>query len=203
VDFENFSNSLISSNSVHNGPATGLMSGAPGTYYFGLFAAPTSQTTVDASLSGWLPVSLYGYNTATPGLMNGNTTTDPGADVLFWGPGESANFLMVGWSVNIGDNWGAADSWWNNGNPNSGPSGYFAISDIAQDLVVGGGLYPVPTIFGPTPSYEVQGFTLNLYEVPEPSIFALAVLAFAVLSTARIVAKSSPQPFYTCYAYHK
>ena len=27
VDFENFNNSLIYTNSVHNGPATGLMSG--------------------------------------------------------------------------------------------------------------------------------------------------------------------------------
>jgi len=83
--------------------------------------------------------------------------------------------------VNIGDNWGEASAWWNDGNPNSGPSGWFGISDIAQDVVVGGGGYPVPTIFGPTVGYEVQGFTLNYYQVPEPSAFALAGLGAAVL----------------------
>ena len=73
VDFENFNNSLIYTNSVHNGPATGLMSGPagtmspfnapPGSYVFMVFAAPTSQTTVDASLSGWA-AEAYGVNTA-------------------------------------------------------------------------------------------------------------------------------------------
>ena len=174
VDFENFNNSLIYTNSVHNGPATGLMSGPagtmspfnapPGSYVFMVFAAPTSQTTVDASLSGWA-AEAYGVNTATPGLMNGNITTDPGALLTTYGSGETANFLVVGWSANIGDNWGQVSTWWNNGNP-SGPSGWFGISDIAQDVVVGGGPYPVPTIFGPTVGYEIQGFTLNLYNLP-------------------------------------
>jgi hypothetical protein len=191
VDFENFGNSLISTNSVHNGPATGLMSGPagtmspfnapPGSYIFMLFAAFPGQTTVDASLSGWDLVA-YGVSTATPGLMNGNITTDPGALLLRpWGSGETANFLVVGWSANIGDNWGEASAWWNDGNPNTGPSGYFGISDIAQDVVIGSGGYPVPTIFGPTVGYEVQGFTLNLYQVPEPSTFALACLGIAAL----------------------
>ena len=196
VDFENFNNSLIYTNAVHNGPATGLMSGTPGyyahpgAYYFEIFAAPTTTTTVDASLSGWLPVSGYGYNTATPGLMNGNVTTDPGTDVLFYGPGENANFLVVGWSATIGGNWGEASAWWNDGNPNSGPSGWFGISDIAQDVVVGGGGVPVPTIFGPTVGYEVQGFTLNYYQVPEPSTFALVGLAGAVLLIFRSCGRS-------------
>ena len=194
VDFENFNNSLIYTNSVHNGPATGLISGQPGvvspfqagTYLFALFAAPTTQTTVDASLSGWDSAGLsYGVNTATPGLMNGNTTTDPGTLIEPWPSGLPANFLVVGWSVNIGDNWGEASAWWNDGNPNTGPSGYFGISDIAQDVVVGGGPYPVPTIFGPTVGYEVQGFTLNYYQVPEPSAFALAGLGIGTLLAFR------------------
>jgi hypothetical protein len=69
--------------------------------------------------------------------MNGNYTTDPGV-VVIYGPGEHANFVVAGWSANIGTTWGAAQAWWNNGNPNAGPSGYFAISSIAQDVVVGG-----------------------------------------------------------------
>lgn len=193
VDFENFSNTLIYTNSVHNGPATGLMSGTPGvvnpfqpgSYIFALFAAPTSQITVDASLSGWDLTTADGVNTVIPGLMNGNDdSSGPSASILGWGPGETANFVVVGWSANIGTTWGAASAWWNNGNPNSGPSGYFAISGIAQDVLVGGADVPIPTIFGPTAGGEVQGFTLNYYSVPEPSTFSLACLA-AMLSLFR------------------
>ena len=186
VDFENFAssytNEYIYTNSVHNGPATGLISGTPGvvnpfqagSYLFVLCAAETTTTNLDhfddhsTSLvnGGWdMSVSLpYGVNTATPGLMNGNDdTSGPGSTLIGWGPSEAANFVVVGWSANIGDNWGAADAWWNHGNPTNVPSGWFGISDIAQDVVVGGGPYPVPTVFGPTVGYEIQGFTLNLY----------------------------------------
>ena len=202
VDFENFNNSLISTNSVHNGPATGLISGQPGvmspslqfgSYAFALFAAETSTTTIDATLGGgrnldnggWDWAGAYAVNTATPGLMNGNTTTDPGSWIDGWGSGETANFAVIGWSSNIGDNLGEALAWWNNGNPNSGPSGWFGISDIAQDVVVGGNPYPVPTIFGPTVGYEIQGFTLNYYQVPEPSTFALVGLGIGALLAYR------------------
>lgn len=196
VDFENFSNSLIYTNSVHNGPATGLISGTPGVvnpfqpgaYIFALFAAPTNQTTVDASLAGWDSAGLsYAVNTATPGLINGNDDqSGPGSTLAGpWGSGEVANFLVVGWSSNIGDNWGAASAWWNNGNPNSGPSGWFAISDIASNVVVGGNPYPIPTIFGSTPGYEIQGFTLNLYTIPEPSTLLLAGFGVATLLALR------------------
>jgi hypothetical protein len=203
VDFENFNNSLIHTNSVHNGPATGLISGQPGvvspfqagSYLFALFAAPTTKTTVDASLSGWDSAGLsYGVNTATPGLMNGNTTTDPGSLLSGWLSGETANFLVVVWSANIGDNWGEASAWWNDGNPNTGPSGWFGISDIAQDVVVGGGPYPVPTIFGPTAGYEIQGFMLNYYTVPEPSTFALLGLGAAGVLAIRRRTRTHAEP---------
>ena len=176
VDFENFNNSLISTS---GGPTTGLISGAPGSYYFALLEAPINQTTVNSSLSGWGDVASPAINTATPGLIYGNDDpTGPGATLLVSPSGLPANFVVVGWSANIGNDWGLAQAWWNNGNPNSGPSGYFGISDIAQDVLVGGNPFPVPTIFGPTAGGEVQGFTLNYYAVPEPSIFALAEFGF-------------------------
>jgi PEP-CTERM motif len=182
VDFENFSNSLVYTNSVHNGPATGLISGDHA-YYFGLLSAPTNRTTVDATLSGW-SFEDYATNTTTLGLLDGNYTTEPGV-LVSWPPGFPVNFVVVGWSANIGTTWGAAQTWWNNGNPNAGPSGWFAISGIATDVVVGGSVFPVPTIFGPTPGYEVQGFTLNLYTIPEPSTFALAGFGAAALLALR------------------
>ncbi|MGD0259053.1 MAG: LamG domain-containing protein [Verrucomicrobiota bacterium] len=172
VDFENFSNSLIYTNAVHNGPATGLISGAAGAYYFALLSGLTNATTIDATLDNGTPLASGGWvyedlgtNTATPGLMNGNYTTDPGVGVS-QSSGDPANFVVVGWSANIGTTFSQAKIWWNNGCPTAGPSGYFGISGIAQDIIVGGNPYPVPTIFGPTPRYEIQGFTLNWYALP-------------------------------------
>ena len=184
VDFGNFSNSQISTNSVHNGPATGLMSGPAGTYYFALLEGFTNATSIDATLDngttlangGWIFSGNLAQNTTTPGILNGNYTPDPGVLVDIGYPPSQGNFVVVGWSANIGTTYSAAKTWWNNGNPNAGPSGWFAISDIAQGVVVGGGVFPVPTIFGPTVGGEVQGFTLNLYTVPEPSSFAFAFL---------------------------
>lgn len=170
VDYENFSNSLIYKNSVHNGPATGLITGDHA-YYFALLSGLTNATTIDATLDNGTPLANGGWvyedlatNTPTPGLLNGNYTTDPGVDVSQT-PGDPANFVVVGWSANIGTTYAEAKAWWNSGNPNSGPNGWFAISDIASNVVVGGNPYPVPTIFGPTPGYEIQGFTLNLYTI--------------------------------------
>jgi hypothetical protein len=99
--------------------------------------------------------------------------------------GEYANFAIVGWSANIGITYADAKAWWNDGNPNTGPSGYFGISRIATNVLVGGGVFPVPTIFGPTPGYEIQGFTLNLYTIPEPSTFAQAGFGIAALLALR------------------
>ncbi len=187
VDFENFKNSLIYTNSVHGGPATGLMYGPGGTYRFAILAAEPTTATIDATLDngtaldagGWVFEDDTGTNTATPGLMNGNYTTDPGIDIIGWGPGEAASFAVVGWSTNIGTTYADAKAWWNNGNPNSGPSGYFTISSVAQDVLVGGSVYPVPTIFGPTPGYEVQGFTLNFYVA---NVFTLPATAISATS---------------------
>src|SRR5205809_1078222 len=79
VDFENFSNSVISNNSVHNGPATGLIAGDHA-YYFALLEGFTNATTIDATLDngttlangGWLFTAELATNTTTPGLIYGN-----------------------------------------------------------------------------------------------------------------------------------
>jgi hypothetical protein len=84
VDFENCSNSLIYTNSVHNGPATGLISGDHA-YYFALLEGFTNATSIDATLNngtalangGWIFSGNLATNTATPGLVNGNYTSDP------------------------------------------------------------------------------------------------------------------------------
>ena len=61
VDFENFNNSLIYTNSMHNGPATGLISGSPGAYYFALLSGFTNATVIDASLNNGTPLANGGW----------------------------------------------------------------------------------------------------------------------------------------------
>ena len=78
VDFENFSASPISINSVPNSPATGLISGTLAHYHFTLVVVPTNQTTVDASLAGWSyasqPATLYRVHYVI--AVGGATTVD-------------------------------------------------------------------------------------------------------------------------------
>src|SRR4051794_5397554 len=76
VNFANSSTTRIATNSVGGGPSTGLIAaGAAGAYYFALYVAPSTQNTVDASLTGWTFTGAYGTNTATLGRLSGDNTT--------------------------------------------------------------------------------------------------------------------------------
>jgi hypothetical protein len=193
VNFANSSTTRISTNSVLNGPVTGLTSGAVGSYYYALFVATSSQNTVDASLTGWTYVGT-GANTATVGRLNGNTTTDPGIPVPGYALGSStADFVVVGWSGNAGSDINAIRAWWNNGGAATGnagalPAGFsgnaisFAISSVAQDQIPGGGGQPIPAIFSAT---LIPNMTLNYIPVPEPTSFALLGLGAGALAIFR------------------
>ena len=176
VSFANFSNSLISTNTVAGGPTTGYTSGPVGSYYYGLFWAPSTQTNVDASLTGWTFTGNYATNTASPGRLNGNYTIDPGVYIPPWGVGATLNFLIVGWSSNIGHDWPTAQAWYAQAllGANS-TAGWFGVSSVARYVLIGGGPTPVPSIFSLGP-YAIGGFSLDRMDpVPEPTALALLV----------------------------
>src|SRR5947209_6344819 len=101
----------IATNSEIGGPSTGLISGGIGSYYFGLFVAPVTVTSVPSGPAPYDP-TLYGFtftgdigtNTGNLGRFSGNPGTDF-AIVPGYAPGHSANFTVVGWSSNVGDTW--------------------------------------------------------------------------------------------------
>jgi hypothetical protein len=184
----------IVTNNFSGGPITGQISGA-GNYYFALFVAPSTTGTnyslsasLDPTLSGFTFFGAYGTNTAAPGRFTGNPTTDDVA-VPGYGAGTSADFVVVGWSANIGADWNSFRTWWNNGSPSDTSHGSFVWaghSFVAEGVQLGGGLIPPGTIFG-AGTGQIPGF--GLYMIPEPSIPTLV----GVVITAVIMFRR-PQP---------
>ena len=112
VSFANWPSCPISTNTAAGGPPTGYTSGPVGSYYYGMFMAPTIQTNVDASFAGWSFMGNYATNTAAPGRLWGNYTIDPGVIISGLQPGNIRNFLVVGWSANIGHDWPTVQAWY-------------------------------------------------------------------------------------------
>ncbi|SRR6266446_6067231 len=182
------------------------ISGASG-YYFALFAAPSTVTTVGSldptQTTGWglaawaagnaagVPAgtAVIGTNTASIGRMTGNPTTDDVA-VNGYAGGTSASFVVVGWSANMGVTWAGTvqneiDFLLSHGNHASGTYGateWVGQSGVATSVLLGSGGLTFPgNIFGANPG-QVPGFNLGAFTtVPEPSTFALAGLGAAAL----------------------
>jgi len=165
----------ISTNSVVGGPTTGYTSGPIGSYYYALFAAPTTQTSVDSSLSGWTFTGNYATNTLIAGRLDGNYTVDHAVVISNTIPGMSLNLVVVGWSANIGHAYSAVESYLTNPTFDA----WYGLSQIATTTV--GGSDSSPTGFFGTNPGQMSGFSLNRYTVPEPSTFALVSLCCAAL----------------------
>ncbi|PWU11700.1 MAG: hypothetical protein C5B50_22910, partial [Verrucomicrobia bacterium] len=103
----------IGYNGAFNTPTNGA------SWYIELLVAPTSQTTIDASLSGWTPVFTgtnaltYDWRIFPMGLadIGGVEGTAPGAAAEGGVPvagtttNDVRNFAVVGWSANLGSDW--------------------------------------------------------------------------------------------------
>jgi hypothetical protein len=156
VNLYNSSTTKVLTN--YPGVTPGPTSTDVGSYYYALFAAPTTVTNVpvnhDPTLYGWTYVAMA--TNTTLGRLNGG--------VAQVGPtgGMQTNFAIAGWSSAIGSTWQEARQWWNDGSPVNpgGPYGVFGIAPtIATNVMVsdvpgGGGV-----IFGTGPGM-IQGFTL-------------------------------------------
>jgi len=111
VQFANTSSTLISD-------GLDLISGPPGSYYFGLLIAPPGTTDPRA----FTFTGLYATNTSTPGRLQGGSFL--GVPVPGWEPGTLKSFMVCGWRAIWGHDW----------NPqflNSPDGSGFAFSSIA------------------------------------------------------------------------
>lgn len=186
VYFNNSSISKVSTNSYPGGPPTGLTTTNANAYYYALFVAPATVSTVNGVVfndSNWTFTGDYATNTvAVAGHFYGGTNPDQSTSVPGYAAGTSASFIVIGWSANIGSNVAALEAWYNF--PLS--TGWFGQSDVSANRTLGGGLYPAPAIFassGSTPTLgEIGGFTFGfVYAVPEPSTLTLFGLSTCAL----------------------
>jgi len=179
VTFNNGATTQISTNSAHNGAAAGPTAAiANGTFYYALFVAPSTVTT-DLGVSDvrWT-FAAYATNTSAGRFLGGQPVLPTP-----YASGTTADFLVRGWSANIGSDWASAQSW-ESAYETTGfvsSDGYFGSSVVGQ-IVVGGPPAGVPALFGLNAG-QLQGFTLDARPtlVPEPSTFALAGLGMAAM----------------------
>ena len=191
----NTGGSRVSTNSaVGSATASGLTAGNQGAFYYALLYS-TSQTTVGGSTAavygtgtgtyafnsaGWVDGmgGVYATNTTAVGRLQGAVLNSDGSfSVNGLAGGTTAQFVIVGWSGNIGSTLAAAEAWY--ANPTF--AGWIGESAVSGPLAVGTlGSTPALTLWGAA-SPNIPGFTLGLVNVPEPGTLALAALGGASL----------------------
>jgi hypothetical protein len=175
---------FIATNSVPGGPSTGLTwdrSIAPNAFYYALFVAPTNQLTVDNTLAGWTFTGNYATNVGA-GRLFGNYDTAPpnnyfGVVIPGYLPGGSANFVILGWSANVGHDWSTVGPLVQDGSIRG--LGFFAISGIGVGMTLAGGATPPANVMGTGFPQEIPSFTLNA-PIPEPATWPLLMAGGAV-----------------------
>ena len=182
----------ISTNAVVGGPATGFISrNATAVYDFALFESTTATLvggTLSTAESGYIPGATsyafadplwslvdYGVNLNPVGRFIGDDQKAMGYTVVPGvPPGASAQFVVVGWSDNLGSTLGELEA--SLENPVPGLTGFLGESAVSGPIVLGDNLVSPPSLlFSPNGYPCLQGFTLGEF-VPEPAPLALAGL---------------------------
>ncbi len=172
LTFNNSASTLISTN-ILGGP-TGPTSPVLGSWYYALFTAPTSVTTyLDHNDPNWT-FRAIATNTAnaTGGRLSGGqpATTIPS--------GSTLNFIIRGWSANLGTSWAQALN--NLNNPAFGQNYFLGQSAIGLNAIFNDPIAPVNGAFGTGGGPAVPGFVLYL-DIPEPTSLSIVGLGAALL----------------------
>lgn len=195
IFFNNGNATRVSTNAWAAGyPVPGLTAAAPNLFYYALFYS-TTATTVHGStnavifdglnLSGsfvfddsnWA-VTAYGTNSPfVAGRFSSSALNADGSTTINEvPPGAFAQFVVLGWSANLGPTVPALlNSLYS---VNFYPGFVLGESAVSGPLQLGNGTsILVPNLFGTTPP-QISGFTMGPF-IPEPSALALAVVGFA------------------------
>jgi hypothetical protein len=186
--------SSAAQNSSTNGATVGKIAGV-GNYYFALFYSATATTVSGSSTpiqgtngayafsdSNWtLLTATIATNTSTAGrFIAAAPNADGSSTIPGIAAGNSAQFVVVGWSANLGNTVSALTQ----ALAVNGTTGFLGESVVSGAITLGnGGLVPTPGLFGPALP-AIQGFTLGAFTItstPEPGTLALAALGGASL----------------------
>jgi hypothetical protein len=216
----------ISTNSIPGGPATGLTSGAPGIYYYALFASPANSSINDNTNAilgyssnyvfdnptGWILVGL-GANLAIPGRMaaisqgtnsanQGPLNADGSLSVTSIGAGQYAYFVVLGWSADgAGTNVDELAAAYHNGTY----TGWIGQSAVSGAIQLGDGVqYPTPNVFSALAPPYIPGFVLGMLPEVETPVISQQPASVNVCvgsnATLNVVAAGSPTLTYAWYS---
>jgi hypothetical protein len=209
INFGNTSNTKISTNSIWDGAAAGVAETNGGQYCYALFYSTTAtsvggQTTAIAGNSSvnyafndsaW---SLAGYatNTTAAGRFI-SATTNPIAIPGVAG-GSAAQFVVIGWSANIGTDITAVQNWFGLGDPLT--MGWIGQSVVSGPITLGDGL---PAVLFSSSAPGIQGFTLGMagFEIINTPPFITAQPAAAMVpvgSNAIFSVQATGYPIPSC-----
>jgi len=200
VSMNNTTTTLFRTNSVGAGGTAGsAVSSAGGPFIYAVLTAPSTVTTVDASLqallsSPWSDTGLQGANTGLAGRESSASTTANN-----WAIGQTNSFIVVGWSSNEGASWAAVSGkltgaqfsggvWSGGGLVNGGFLGATTVSFSQSGGVTTAGTIPAPALFGTGASAQGNPITTStdLFVVaPEPTSFALIGFGAAAMMIFR------------------
>ena len=171
IVFDNTSRTLVSVGPV--GQQT-LISGWPGSYYFGLFiGAPGSTDPNQFTFTG-----VYATNVGSsfPGLLGAGGNRD--TEVAGWLPLTMMSFFVAGWSSTLGHDW---NQQWLSGV--FAEPGDFGLSAIATGSSGAGGFQPVPglKLFGGATGIQTGWNLSPVTSIPEPSSATLSTIGTAFL----------------------
>jgi len=212
INFGNTSTTKISTNSIWDGAAAGVTETNSGQYCFALYYSTTAtsvsgQTTAIAGNSSvnyafndsaWT-LAGYGTSTALAGHLL-SASTNPIAIPGVVG-GTTLQFVVIGWSANIGTDVTAVQNWFGLGDPLT--MGWIGQSVVSGPITLGGGGEdPTPPLFGGS-SPGIQGFTLGQagFEIMNTPPFITAQPAAAMVpvgSNATFSVQATGYPMPSC-----
>jgi hypothetical protein len=128
-------------------------------------------------------LAAYGTNLPLRGRLS-SASPDPynsGGTAVFGVPiGSSAQFVVIGWSANIGTDIPSVQNWFGLGDPFF--DGWIGQSAVSGPIVLGGGADPAAVLFG-APAGLLKGFTLGLASLDAGTVYVVPYTIPAILQT--------------------